>query len=184
MAIEVTPRRFSASEYFQMIDAGVFAPGERLELVDGAIVQMSPIGDAHAACVRRLNRLLGQALGEAAIVDVQSPLRVADTYVSEPDLALLRARSDYYSSATPTPADCLLVIEVADTTLTYDREIKLPRYALGGVPDVWLVDIEHQQVVAYSRASGDIYQGIEVFVRRDVVRLEALGLNVGVDAIL
>ncbi|MCA1648606.1 MAG: Uma2 family endonuclease, partial [Chloroflexi bacterium] len=116
MAIQLTPRRFTAAEYHQMIEIGVFDQDERLELIDGEIVQMSPIGDRHAACVRRLNELLGQLFGGRAIVDVQAPLMVGVRYTPQPDLALLRPRPDYYASETPTAADCLLVIEVGDTS--------------------------------------------------------------------
>src|SRR5712692_8007600 len=112
MAIELTPRRFSAAEYRQMIDAGVFGQDERLELIDGEIVQMSPIGDRHAACVRRLIALLSQLFAARAIVDAQNPILVDVAYAPQPDLALLHPRADYYATATPTTADCVLVIEV------------------------------------------------------------------------
>src|SRR5260370_42159053 len=110
VAIELTPRPFTAGEYHQMIEAGVFGQDERLELIDGEIVHMSPIGDRHAACVRRLNELLGHLFAGRALVDVQNPIVVDVAYAPQPDLALLRPRADYYSTQTPTTADCLLVI--------------------------------------------------------------------------
>src|SRR5437764_5241491 len=149
VAIQLTPRRFTAAEYHQMIEAGVFGRDERLELIDGEIVQMSPIGDRHAACVRRLIALLSQLFAAQAIVDAQNPIMVDAAYVPQPDLALLRPRADYYAWQTPTAADCLLVIEVADTSAEFDRLMKVPRYARGGVAELWLGDLERDVVVVY-----------------------------------
>src|SRR5216684_8251839 len=155
MATQLTPRRFNAAEYRQMIEAGVFGRDERLELIDGEIVQMSPIGDRHAACVRRLIALLSQLFADHAIVDAQNPIMVDAAYVPQPDLALLRRRADYYATQTPTAADCLLVIEVADTSAEFDRLIKAPRYARGGVAELWLIDLERDVLVAYRDPAGD-----------------------------
>src|SRR5260370_37468282 len=102
VAIQLTPRRFTAAEYHQMIEVGVFGQDERLELIDGEIVQMSPIGDRHAACVRRLIALLSQLFAAQAIGDAQNPILVDAAYVPQPDLALLRPRADYYATPTPT----------------------------------------------------------------------------------
>jgi Uma2 family endonuclease len=184
VAIQLTPRRFSAAEYHQMIEAGVFGQDERLELIDGEIVQMSPIGDRHAACVRRLNELLVELVARRAIVDVQDPIIVTAAYAPQPDLAVLRPRSDYYASQTPTAADCLLVIEVADTSAEYDRQIKMPRYARGRVVELWLVELERDVVVVYRDPAGDAYQHVQVFRRGDVINFETLSAGVPVESIL
>jgi Uma2 family endonuclease len=185
MATQLTPRRFNAAEYRQMIEAGVFGRDERLELIDGEIVQMSPIGDRHAACVRRLIALLSQLFAAQAIVDAQNPIMVDAAYVPQPDLALLRPRADYYATQTPTAADCLLVIEVADTSAEFDRLIKVPRYARGGVAELWLVDLERDVVVAYRDPAGDAYQHLQVFRPDDTITTAALhGPGVSVRAIL
>jgi Uma2 family endonuclease len=185
MAIQLTPRRFTAAEYRQMIDAGVFGRDERLELIDGEIVHMSPIGDRHAACVRRLIALLSQLFAAQAIVDAQNPIMVDAVYVPQPDLALLRPRADYYATQTPTAADCLLVIEVADPSAEFDRQIKAPRYARGGMAELWLVDLERDVVVAYRDPAGDAYQHLQVFRRGDTITAATLqGPGVPVGAIL
>jgi Uma2 family endonuclease len=184
MAIELTPRRFSADEYHQMIEAGVFRDDERLELIDGEIVEMSPIGDRHAACVRRLNELLSGLVARRAIVDVQDPVVVGAAYAPQPDLAVLRPKSDYYASQTPTADDCLLVIEVADTSAEYDRQIKMPRYARGGVSELWLVDLEREVVVVYRDPLGDAYEHVQVFRRGEVINLSTLAMEVAVQSIL
>lgn len=184
MAIELTPRRFTAAEYHQMIEAGVFGRDERLELIDGEIVQMSPIGDRHAACVRRLNELLGELVSRRAIVDVQDPIIVASAYAPQPDLALLRTRSDYYASQTPTASDCLLVIEVSDSSAEFDRQIKMPRYARGGVVELWLVELERDVVVVYRDPAGDAYQHVQVFRRGDTLEVRSLEVRVTVESIL
>lgn len=185
MAKQLTPRRFTAAEYHQMIEAGVFGQDERLELIDGEIVQMGPIGDRHAACVRRLIALLSRLFATEAIVDAQNPIRVDVAYAPQPDLSLLRPRADYYATQTPTAAECLLVIEVADTSAEFDQQIKAPRYARGGVAELWLVDLERDVVVAYRDPSGNAYQLVQVFHRGETLAIAALqGPDVEVQAIL
>src|SRR5712692_4448770 len=185
MAIQVTPRRFSAAEYRQMIEVGVFGRDERLELIDGEIVHMSPIGDRHAACVRRLIALLSQLFAAQAIVDAQNLIMVDAAYVPQPDLALLRPRTDYYATQTPTAADCLLVIEVADTSAEFDRLIKVPRYARGGVAELWLVDLEREVVVVYRLPSGNAYQQVQLFHRGETMIIGTLrGPEIQVAAVL
>jgi Uma2 family endonuclease len=174
VAIQLTPRRFTAAEYRQMIEAGVFGQDERVELIDGEIVQMSPIGDRHAACVRRLIALLSRLFTDQAIIDAQNPIVADVSYVPQPDLALLRPRSDFYASGTPTAADCLLIIEVADTSAEVDRQIKMPRYARGGVAELWLVDLERDVVVVYRDPIGDSYQHVQVVHRGDTITVGIL----------
>jgi Uma2 family endonuclease len=185
VAIQLMPRRFTAAEYHQMIEAGVFGKDERLELIDGEIVQMSPIGDRHAACVRRLIALLSRLFADRAIIDAQDPMMVDVAYAPQPDLALLRPRPDYYATQTPTTADCLLVIEVADTSADFDRQIKMPRYARGGLPELWLVDLERDVVVVYRDPAGEAYQHTQVLHRGETTTVAALGQpGVPVQAIL
>jgi Uma2 family endonuclease len=185
VALQLTPRRFTAAEYYQMIDAGVFNDDERLELIDGEIVEMSPIGNPHSVCVRRLNQLLNQLCGERAIVDVQAPMIAGTRYVPQPDLALLRPKADYYASGAPTPPDCLLVIEVGDSSVEFDRQIKMPRYAGGGVAELWLIDLPREVVVVYQDPLGDAYRHVQVFRRGEAIALPAAeGARVPVESIL
>jgi Uma2 family endonuclease len=145
-AVVEYPQRhaISAEEYLRMGEAGVFAPEARLELIEGEIIEMAPIGSPHAGTVMILNRLLGRAAGDSAIVLVQSPLILGDRSVPQPDLALLRPRVDSYTRSHPSAADVLLVIEVADTTLAFDVETKIPLYARAGVVEAWVVDLQER----------------------------------------
>jgi Uma2 family endonuclease len=148
----------TAEEYLRMGEAGVFGPEARLELIEGEILEMTPIGSPHAGAVKILNRLLGRLAGDRAIVSVQDPLIVSDRTVPQPDVALLQPRSDSYSSAHPTTADVLLAIEVADTTLTFDIKRKVPLYAAAGVREVWVVDVNEQAVRVYRDPSAVGYK--------------------------
>ena len=123
-----------------MAQADVFEPDDRVELVDGEVVKMSPIGTRHAACVMRLTHLM-MPVGERAIVSVQHPVQVGDFSEPEPDLALVQWRDDFYADHHPTPPDIHLVVEVADTSLRHDLLRKAPLYIAGGVPEVWVVDL-------------------------------------------
>lgn len=143
-----SPKRHlvTAQEYLRMGETGVFAPDARLELIEGEIFEMAPIGPPHAAAVRTLTSLMYQRVGQQAIVSVQAPLIAGQLSVPEPDLALLKPRPDNYASAHPGRAEVMLVIEVADTTLAMDLETKVPLYARGGVPEVWVVAVEQRAV--------------------------------------
>jgi Uma2 family endonuclease len=157
MAIAVTHRRFTVNEYYRMAEVGILSPDERVELIEGEIVDMAPIGSRHAACVDRLNRDFVPALGDRAIVRVQGPLRLHDYSEPEPDLVILRPRDDFYAEETPGPADALLVIEVADTSERYDRQVKVPLYAQAGIPEVWLVDLTAGNITVYRGPGPDGY---------------------------
>lgn len=129
-----------------MGEAGVFAPEARLELIEGEIVEMAPIGSPHASTVRLLNRLFVHRAGDLAIVSVQSPLVVGERSVPQPDLALLRPRADNYFSSHPAATDVLLVVEISDTTLRFDLSTKIPLYARAGITEAWVVDLEKRAV--------------------------------------
>ena len=141
-----------------MGEAGAFAPGERVELIEGEIVRMPPIGPLHSGLVNRLNRLLVRAVGDRAIVHVQNPVELSERSEPEPDLALLRFREDDYLDATPTPVDTLLAIEVADSTLRFDRDSKMPLYARHGVPETWLIDARAERVTVHRDPGPDGYR--------------------------
>lgn len=149
MALQLNRRRFTVDEYHRMSEVGVLAPEERVELLDGEVVKMGPIGAPHAGCVRRLDRLFQQRFGDVALVSVQTPT-VADEYSEpEPDLMLLRQREEFYSAFHPKPEDILLLIEVADSSLAKDRRVKMPLYARDGVEEAWIVDLVHQRLLVY-----------------------------------
>lgn len=141
-----------------MGERGVFAPEARLELIDGEIIEMAPIGSRHAGVVNILNRLLVQRVGDRALVSVQNPLNVSDRSVPQPDLALLKPRADGYADSHPTVSDVLLVIEVADTTLAFDLGTKVPLYARSGIREVWVVDVNERDVRVHREPSASGYR--------------------------
>ncbi len=157
MALDVVRRLFTVDEYDRLIEAGFFGPEERLELVDGEIITMSPIGTRHASCVLRISDQLAQRLRARALLSVQCPLVLGERQEFVPDVALLYRRDDYYASRRPRPGDTLLVIEVADTTLRFDRSVRVPRYAAAGVVEVWLVDLQRDLILTYDTPRADGY---------------------------
>jgi MEMO1 family protein len=148
--LDLVRRRFTVDDFHKMADDGVLASDERVELLEGEIVRMSPIGSRHAASVDRLNRLSAPLmLQRRAVVRVQGPLRLNSWTEVYPDLLLLRPRDDDYQHGFPGPGDVLLLIEVSDTTLRFDRQVKLPLYAQSGVPEVWIVDLVAERVLVH-----------------------------------
>jgi Uma2 family endonuclease len=185
MSRGLAKRWITADEYERMGEAGIFPPDARLELIEGEIYEMSPIGSPHAACVKFLAGLFHRVFGNRFIVSVQDPVRLNDFSEPQPDVALLRWRDDFYRSAHPTPEDVLLVVEVADATVVTDRKVKLPLYARSGVPEAWLVDIPEGQVEVYSAPSGGAYRRAEIFGRGAEARAHTIeGLAVGVGELL
>jgi Uma2 family endonuclease len=158
MSVQIEKRYFNVTEYYRMTEAGVLSEEDRVELIEGEVIKMSPIGSRHAACVRRLNTLLNRQVSQIAIVSVQSPIRLSDYSEPEPDIALLRPRNDFYSQAHPTADDVLLIIEVADTSVEYDRSVKLPLYARAGIPEAWLVNLPKDVIEVYTKPANGVYQ--------------------------
>ena len=152
--------RVTVDEYYRMAEAGVLAPDARVELIEGEIVDMAPMKSLHAATVGRLMRLLVRAVGERALATCQTPLRLSDRSEPEPDLIVLKPRVDEYLEAHPTAADVLLLIEVSETTLNYDRGIKVPLYARHSVAEVWIIDLENRLVPFFRHPSGEAYTDI------------------------
>jgi Uma2 family endonuclease len=167
-------RRFTVDEYYRMGEAGIFGEDDRVELLDGHIYVMSPIGSEHAACVRRLNRLFQGRAGEQVLVSIQNPVRLGHDSEPEPDLALLHPRDDAYASEHPGPEDVIIVVEVADTSLQFDRDIKLPLYAAADLPEVWLVDLEADTIHVYRDPSDDRYTAHDTYGPDDEVDCSSL----------
>jgi Uma2 family endonuclease len=161
-AIPLTTRRWTVAEYHQMGEAGILAPDERVELIAGEIIQMTPIGPAHASIVNLLDRRLQAVIGDHAIVSTQNPVVLDSHSEPQPDVALLRPRDDWYRQALPTANDILLVIEVADSSLDYDRKGKIPRYAQHAIPEVWLVDVSAKSLTIFSDPTSGDYASVQV----------------------
>jgi Uma2 family endonuclease len=146
VALSPTEHRFTVKDYHRMAKADVFGPDDRVELFDGRVYEMSPIGSWHAACVRRLNALFAAGVGDRAIVSVQSPIWLDEYSEPEPDVALLRIKADFYKGGHPGPDDVLLVVEVAESSLAYDLKRKALRYVATGIPEVWVIDVVREFV--------------------------------------
>ncbi len=160
MALDVRAkrRRFTLDEYHRMGEAGILHKGDRVELIYGEIVQMSPIGPPHAAGVAALNRLLVQRVGDRAIVWPQNPVVILPDSEPQPDIVLLRPRTDGYRSGHPQPEDIFLLVEIADTSLHYDRTVKLQLYAAAGVCEVWIVGLASGVIEVYREPEGERYR--------------------------
>lgn len=157
MGVQISTYRFTVEEFHRMGEAGIFKEDDRVELLDGEVIQMTPIGSRHAACVGRLTRILSDAVADSGIVWVQNPVALDDHSEPEPDVAIVRPRKDFYAQAHPGPQEVLLLIEVSDTTVEFDREVKLPLYAKAGIPEVWIVNLSDQKVEVYRQPSGQGY---------------------------
>jgi Uma2 family endonuclease len=158
MGTQGARRAFTVGEYHRMADAGILTEDDRVELIDGEIVRMSPIKSRHASCVDRLTALFTRRLRDRAIVRVQNPIVLGRLSEPQPDVVILRPRVDYYATRHPGPADVLLLIEVGDATRAYDREVKLPLYARAGIAEVWLVDLVDDVLTAHTGPALESYR--------------------------
>lgn len=162
------PYRFTASQYFQMGETGVLRPGARIELIDGEIIDMAPIGSPHASLVDDLGDLLYEAIGRRALVRRQNPVILGEHSVPQPDIAVVAYRDDHYRHAHPGPSDALLIVEVADTTLAFDREVKAGMYARSGVPEVWIVDVASRTVTRLHSPFDGTYAAVVIRVGESI----------------
>ncbi len=151
----------SVADYERMAAAGILSEDVRVELIEGEIIDMPPIGSPHGGAVKRIANRFMAVIGQAAIIAVQDPIRLSDFSEPQPDIALLEPREDFYASSHPRAGDVLLVIEVAESSLRYDRDIKLPLYARAGIPECWLVDLAGSVLSLYRQPAGDGYSSVE-----------------------
>jgi len=161
MALEPTRRLFTVEEYHRLGEAGILGKRDRVELIEGEIILMGPIGNRHAACVARLTELFVSRLFGRVSVWPQNPATLTDLSEPEPDLSLLRRREDFYASRHPGPEDILLVVEVADTSLSFDQSVKGRLYAATGVPEYWIVDLAHGRLEVYRNPGQEGYGEVE-----------------------
>jgi Uma2 family endonuclease len=150
---EVQPRRFTADEVQAMLHAGILHEDDPLELIDGQLVVMSPINDPHIVCINRLTRLFVEHTDSEVAVSIQNPVRIDAYNEPEPDVVL-----STNLGGAPRPDDVLLLVEVSDSTLDYDRDVKTPLYARAGIPEVWIVNLDAQQVEVHREPDGDVYR--------------------------
>lgn len=174
----ITRQHITVAEYEQMGTDGTYHEDDRVELIAGEIITMSPIGTRHMQCVNRLTQLVSRVLPDGLIASVQNPIRLSADTEPQPDLTVLY---DRHYTTTPTASDTLLLIEVADTTLAYDRGRKIPLYAAAGIPEVWIVNLAAQAIEQYTDPAGNRYRRI-VTIQSDTTiasaTLPALALSV------
>lgn len=185
MSVQLLRRKFTVEQYHKMAESGILTENDRVELIQGEVIEMSPIGRRHASCVARLTRLFTLRLGETAIVWPQNPIELDDTSEPQPDLTLLQPRPDFYESGHPQPEDIFLIVEVADTTAKFDRGVKIPLYAKDNIAEVWLVDINQQCIEVYRQPSPTGYKNVQTFQRGQTLSIQAFpDIEITVDEVL
>jgi Uma2 family endonuclease len=178
MPVLLKQRLLTTDEYHKMAVAGILKSEDRVELLNGQIIYMSPIGSAHAACVEKMGDLLRRLTAGNAMVRTQNPITLSDISEPEPDIALVALKTDYYTERHPVPGEIFLVVEVADSTLEKDRIAKLPLYAEAAIPEYWIVNLEKRELEAYSLPTGSRYSRKTVYSRNQELLLEPFGVSV------
>ncbi len=185
MAVTLLRGPFTVADYHRLAECGILGEDDRVELIHGQVVELTPIGPRHAGCVDRLTRLLSRTAAHLAVVRVQNPLTLESRAEPQPDVALLRLPIERYAAAHARPEDVLLVIEVADTAPEYDREVKIPLYARAGIPEAWLVSLPTVEIEVYRKPSPQGYAEMRRVGRGDTLTpLMLEGIILEVDDIL
>lgn len=170
----VARRPLTVGEYHRMGEVGILGEHDRVELIEGELIAMSPIGSHHSGTVNALNRTLVRVVGDNGIVAVQNPVQLDDRTEPEPDFAVLKPRADDYRQATPRADEVLLIIEVADTSLAYDRAVKRSLYARHGIPEFWIVNLAGNEVEVCRAPLGDDYTSVSRVGRGGTLELSLL----------
>lgn len=174
MSSPITRKLFTFDDCLRMADTGILSPAERVELIRGEILVMSPIGPRHAAAIDRTTEMLIEFLARKAIVRGQTTVVLDPFAAPQPDIALLRRREDFYASKHPGVSDILLIIEVADSSIEYDTTVKLGLYAILGIPEYWVADLQNNRLLVYSEPDGDSYRGVLELQRGETVAPKSL----------
>ena len=170
-AVQIKRHLLTVEQYHRMGEAGVLAPDARVELIEGNVIEMAPIGTRHYAAVSRLTRLLVKALEDRALVSSSLSIRLDRMSELKPDLGIYKSRDDFYSTGLPTATDALLVIEISDIALDYDVRVKGPLYARHGVPEYWIFDLPARALRYFRTPRGDEYTHVTAVETPDVVTL-------------
>ncbi len=179
--LTVKRRRFTTDEFQEMVKVRILPEEHGWEVIDGYLIDKMSIGTKHASVVKRLNRILNRRFGDNLLVSVQDPIHLNKYNEPEPDIALLVWRDDEYQTQHPIPNDILAVIEVSDSTLKYDREVKKNLYAEAGIVEFWLIDITGSTVEVYSQPRNGMYRNVQIFGKGETVNsitIEKLALEV------
>lgn len=165
----VTPKSWTTAEYHRLIEIGVLSSEDKIELLDGQIVEMSPAGNYHAACIDYIGHYLAQIFGEKYWIRRQNPVVLNNNSEPEPDLAIVKYRKDYYAKAHPAPEDILLLIEVADTSLAKDRHIKSVLFAESNIPEYWIINTEEDLLEQYLYPENGRYKQQRIYTKEEVL---------------
>ncbi len=165
--LECETRKFTVEEYYRMAEVGILHPDERVELICGEIVLMAPIGNPHATGVRRIERVFSRALGDAVTISGQNPVLVGDHSTPQPDIAVLLFREDDYLGKSPSSEDVLLLIEVSDSSLAYDRDVKVNLYAQASIPETWIMNLVDDCIEAFTGPGPEGYANHAIYRRGD-----------------
>jgi Uma2 family endonuclease len=170
--------KITIEQYYRMAEAGYYSPEQRIELIRGEIINMSPIGRKHRSCVAILTEIFVSQFKDKVFTWVQNSIRLNNLSEPQPDLALLKRRRDFYRDRLPTFDDILLIIDVAYSTISYDRDVKIPLYAEAGIIEVWLIDLNKKTLTKYSQPNSEKYQSNQIFRANDSIiwMEEKLGL--------
>jgi Uma2 family endonuclease len=163
MTINAPYRRFSVEEYHRLAQLGILKEDDKVELIQGEIVEMSPIGPKHASTVTRIVRLLTEIFKDAYLISPQNPIQLGTESEPEPDVVILKERVDFYATGHPKAEDVIFIIEVADSTLQYDTAVKLPLYAQAGIAEYWIVDLQQHQLIIHTLPNQATYQQCQIF---------------------
>jgi Uma2 family endonuclease len=167
--------RFTVEDYDVMLEHGILTENDRVELIRGEILEKLPIGNKHAAGVKRINRLFSHRVGNLVLVGVQDPIRHTNDSEPEPDVTLLRLRADFYASGKPRPADVLLLVEVSDSTLDFVRDVKRPLYAEARLTEYWILNLVEDCLEVYRQPQADgTYAEVQILRRGQQVEITAL----------
>jgi len=186
MNFQPQPRRlrFTVDDYYKMIELGMLKDYEKAEIIEGELIQKMPIGDRHAATVNALNRFFNRNLEDSVLVSVQNPVRLSEYDEPEPDIALADLRK-FDGKRHPRPNEVILIVEVSDSTVKYDRDKKLPLYAEAEIPEVWIINLPNEIIEVHTKPNVGLYQFVKIFKSGEVVESEALpNLNLEVDKIV
>lgn len=177
-------RRINVSEYYRMAEVGILKREEKLELIQGEILRKFPNSPRQAGFSNRLNAVLGKIIANKALLSVKHPLRIDEYNEPEPDIAVLEYKEDYYTSAHPKADQVLFLVELAETSLDFDREIKAPLYARAGIPVYWILDLKHENLEVYSNPQNGLYSLNDFKKKSDKVKIPGFDLEILVSDIL
>lgn len=183
MAVQTQRKLFTVDDYYKMAEVGILAPEDRVELIHGEIIQMSPIKSFHSSVVDDLHEMLVLLLHGQALVKCQNPLSIDSYSEPEPDLTIAKFQTHKYRHQHPRPEDVHFLIEVADTTLQKDRKIKLPLYAEAGIPEVWIVNLKNNKVEVYTNPVDRGYQELKTLKSGEILHVEVLDFELEVERI-